>query len=299
MAAIIVSILQKNFQVFPKIQETALIVQANAKLIKGNSGTVQHIDDKSYIIRSKGSAELSVFLSGEGFFDYFSQIGNIPQHYAHDIVVCNGFCDYKTLKQIVPPVLAEISFKEKQENFSLLFSKEAPLDLIVGCGIAYNTMFPIERRIELKGHPFVEVGLPRKSLKSTESLLDALNRMVNIFIHGQMLFKRNDQITIPVAPLFISSFITVIPLIIGSFSNFSLLLCIVGLISSFIGSYSGALFLAASSLFSESWLCSGLGVAIRILILMPCSPDLADETSLIASSALVIGFVLRKLFVSK
>jgi hypothetical protein len=157
--------------------------------------------------------------------------------------------------------------------------------------------FSTERRIGAKGHPYVEVGLPKESLKATESLLDSLNRMENVLVHGQMLFKRKDGKTIPVTPLFISSFLSVVPIVFGSFTDFSLALTASGVVIAVISTKATALLFAASSIISNKWTCAGLGVATRILILLPTSPDLADEYSLLAASAYIFGFLIRSFIV--
>ena len=267
------------FSINPNIQETALMVSPGIKLnYQQTDNSIYNSDSNFYIIRSSGTSTLSIILSGDYFFDFFKD--KSPKYFAHDIVVCNGKCDYSQFYGLIPQTIAEISFEEIQTtNSTLYFSSETPLDLIIACQKAFNINFKKEKRIRSKGHPYIQLAISKKYFSNIDSLLDALNRMENIFIHGQMIFYRKNGLTIPVTPLFITCFLITVPIVLGTFTNISYVLVFISFSLLFFNNniISYCFILVSSLLFSSKWQSSSIGIAFQILCLTPCSPDIAQE----------------------
>ena len=286
------------FSVEGSIQETALMVSHGTKLHYSNKGIHQTFTNPDfYIIRSKGAAELSIILSGELLFNYFKE--KSPLYFAHDIVVCKTTCNFSQINNLIPPILAEISFNESKSFSSLFYSSETPLDLILATIQAFQTNFKNEQRIGSKGHPYLHVSLPSKKIGSIDALLDALNRMENKLIHGQMYFLRKNNKTIPITPLFIASFAILIPMIFESFSNFSiptalssLLPLLFTLLYSNHFQFIANIIMLLHSAINPNWESSCLGPAFKILCLLPCAPDFALKEAFLTSIFYILSYFI-------
>lgn len=200
--------------------ETAFMVHWYERFQSDDRYTGRRMDvDGCELFRSRGQADLGIVIGAARGLEAVVEPIVWSGVMAHDVLMCVGNTTESALREIMPPILLELTIDVSDDGSSLVVGRETPLDVVSIASQAFRGFEKVSRGGSF-GHPFLGIVVSPKHANGLHAMIGAMNRIDNYLVHGPMLYEVVDDtkyVNLPV--LYVGFFLVFVPSLISMANN--------------------------------------------------------------------------------